>query len=134
MRNLGEAAPNSSQRAGLVEANSTAISHNREEGRDSIQHLQRQPVRRKEKVQCEIRMEWSVSTVLQLETHLDELEALLGCLCCCWGSSGGRASDGRGDGLGDGSREGVHVMFDEVQLMFWCLSAIRYLTESRFEL
>ncbi len=39
MRNLSEATPNSSQRPGLVEANSPAVSHNREKRRDTIQHL-----------------------------------------------------------------------------------------------
>ena len=37
--NLGEAAPNSSQSPGLVEANSAAISYDRKKRRDSIQDL-----------------------------------------------------------------------------------------------
>ncbi len=40
VRNLGKAAPNSSQRSGLVEANCAAVPDNREKWRTSIQHLQ----------------------------------------------------------------------------------------------
>ena len=39
MRDLSEATPNSSQRSGLVKANSPAVSYNREKRRDSIQDL-----------------------------------------------------------------------------------------------
>ena len=40
MWNLSEATPNSSQRSGLVKANSAAISYNSEKRRNSIQDLQ----------------------------------------------------------------------------------------------
>ena len=40
VRNLCEATPDSSQSAGLVKANSPAISYNREKRRDSIEDLQ----------------------------------------------------------------------------------------------
>ena len=68
MRNLGEAAPDSSQRPCLVEADSPAVSHNREKRRDTIQDLQREAVRLI--TEGSVESAWNAESAL-LETHLD---------------------------------------------------------------